>query len=404
MRLIRIAWRNVWRNGRRSGVTIAAMSLGLVVMILWSALVQGYLVGMEQRILELELGDMQIFALDYERDPSVYTRIEDSATVVESLTRAGLRAAPRLLAWGLASVDESSAGASLRGIDVERERDVSEIHEHVLDGRWLRPGEDHAVVLGRRLVRTLGASVGDELFVLSQGADGGMAYGLYTVVGILGNVGDLTDRTAVFLTDAAYRDLMAVPGGAHQIVVRRPDGVELDPAAGNVRGLLPGLDVKTWREIAPTLASMLDSARSGMIVMVLIVYITIAILILNAMLMAVFERVREFGVLKALGAGPGEVLAMVWLESAIQVGLAVAIGLAIGWPGAWLLERHGIDMGMVGGTSIMGIAMDERWYGLITSDVFITPVAALLAIVCLAVAYPAARAALIRPVDAMRTH
>lgn len=404
MRLLRIAWRNVWRNARRSGVTIGAMALGLLVMILYASLLEGYLVGMERRILELELGDMQIFALDYERDPSVHSRIEDPAAVLVSLDRAGLRAAPRLLAWGLAAVDESSAGASLRGIDVEREREVSRIHEHLLEGRWLRADDAAAVVLGRRLVRTLGASLGDELFVLSQGADGGMAYGLYTVVGILANVGDVTDRTAIFMTDSAYRELMAVSDGAHQIVVRRSEGDELEPVAGDVRTLVPGLDVKTWRQLVPTLASMLDSARSAMIVMFVIVYLAIGILILNAMLMAVFERVREFGILKALGAGPVEVLAMVWLESGIQAGIAIAIGLLLGWPGVVLLERYGIDMGTLAGTSVMGLALDDRWYGIITPAAFVTPVFALVGIVCLAVAYPAARAAVIRPVDAMRTH
>ncbi len=404
MRLLRIAWRNVWRNARRSGVTIGAMALGLLVMILYASLLEGYLVGMERRILELELGDMQIFALDYERDPSVHSRIEDPAAVLVSLSRAGLRAAPRLLAWGLAAVDESSAGASLRGIDVEREREVSRIHEHLLEGRWLRADDAAAVVLGRRLVRTLGASLGDELFVLSQGADGGMAYGLYTVVGILANVGDVTDRTAIFMTDSAYRELMAVSDGAHQIVVRRSEGDELEPVAGDVRTLVPGLDVKTWRQLVPTLASMLDSARSAMIVMFVIVYLAIGILILNAMLMAVFERVREFGILKALGAGPVEVLAMVWLESGIQAGIAIAIGLLLGWPGVVLLERYGIDMGTLAGTSVMGLALDDRWYGIMTPAAFVTPVFALVGIVCLAVAYPAARAAVIRPVDAMRTH
>jgi putative ABC transport system permease protein len=147
---------------------------------------------------------------------------------------------------------------------------------------------------------------------------------------------------------------------------------------------------------------MLDAGRAAMITMGIIIYLAIAILILNAMLMAVFERIRELGLLKALGFSPFALLGLVLLESAIQTGLAIGVGVSLAIPSLLYLSRVGIDLGTLAGTSILGIAMDPIWRAAINPRVFVTPVALLAFIVLLAVTYPATKAALLRPVEAMR--
>ena len=136
-----------------------------------------------------------------------------------------------------------------------------------------------------------------------------------------------------------------MPSGAHEIVLRKPDDLELAAALEAVQGLAPGLDTQSWRSLVPTIATYLDSARAAMGIVSAVVYIVIAILILNAMLMAVFERIREFGVLKALGVEPRQVLALIFVESAMQTGLALAAGMALAVPAVWYLVEFGIDTG-----------------------------------------------------------
>jgi ABC-type antimicrobial peptide transport system permease subunit len=139
-----------------------------------------------------------------------------------------------------------------------------------------------------------------------------------------------------------------------------------------------------------------------MIAMFMIVYVAIGILILNAMLMAVFERVREFGVLKALGVGPLDVLRLILVESAIQTGIALLVGLGLSLPGLVYLSTVGIDLGRLAGISIVGIALDPVWRAAVNVATFTGPILTLVFIVSAAVIYPALKAALIRPVEAMR--
>ena len=381
---------------------MAAMSLALFVMIVYSGLIEGYLEGMERNVLDLEVGDLQISALEYRTDPSIYTKIEDPQALLDRLDEAGLDAAARLLAFGLVAADEASSGASFRGVNVARDDRISDVANQLDRGRWLDPSEPKGIVVGRRLARTLDVDIGGELLAITQGADGSMAYELFEVRGVLLGISDAIDRSGIFMTQASFRELIMMPEGAHQVIVRRPQDLDLEALLGRVEGLAGGLEVQTWRQLMPTIASMLDAGRAAMLMMGLIVYLAIAILILNAMLMAVFERIRELGVLKALGFGPFRLLGLILIESALQTGFAIVIGLVLGIPAIFYMAHVGIDMGTLAGTSIMGIAMDPIWRAAIHPRVFTTPVVMLISIVFLAVIYPASKAALIQPVEAMR--
>lgn len=404
MRIFRLAWRNLWRNTRRTAVTIAAMAFGLWVMVLYSGLVSGYLLGMGKDLLDFEVGDVQVFVQGYDDDPSVYARIEDPAPLVATLEAEGYRVSPQLLAGGLAAAGEASAGVMFRGIDVERERGVLRTSERVHEGSWLDPADPTGVVLGVRLARTLGVHAGDEVIVLSQAADGSMANELFTVRGVLASVGDSADRATVFLVDDTFRAMFSVPEGVHQMVVRVPDGVTLDEGVARIEALDSTVDARTWRQVMPTIATMLDGTEALIYYVFFIAYIAIGILILNAMLMAVFERIREFGVMKAIGTGPGTVFALLMVEALIETVIAVVIGFALAVPVAIYLQEVGVGVGALSGMSMMGMTMPPVWHGAYDVGTFVGPLITLCVIVGLAALYPAVKAARIRPIDAMRYH
>jgi ABC-type lipoprotein release transport system permease subunit len=402
MMLLRMAWRNLWRNPRRTVVTTGAMTLALWVMVLYSGLIEGYWRGMERSIRELEVGDVQLFAKGYLESPSLFTAIEDTRSVLHKLDEAGIAASARLRTGGLAAVGDQSAGISLVGLDVARDAKVCGIGKAVATGSWLDPQDPQGVVIGRRLSRALGAKPGTDLVVVTQGADGSLANDLFRVRGVLEPVSDGTDRTGVLMNEATFRSLLVIPQGAHQFIVRRPASADLDATAARIRGLLPELDTRTWRQLMPTVASMLDSTRSVVFIVFFTVYLAVAILVLNAMLMAVFERIRELGVLKSLGFSPVGVLGLILIESGIQTGLALAAGLTASIPGILYLSKIGIDVGRLGGTAVLGHAMPTVWHGEYTWQSLSGPVIMLCVMVSAGALYPSLKAAWIRPVAAVR--
>lgn len=406
--VFKMAWRNVWRNHRRSLITIAAMTLALAVELLYSGIVVGMMHGMEDDVTENEMGDVQIFQEGYLTRPSVYDTIPHHEDILARLDEAGYRSSARLFSGGLAASGDTSAGVGFIGIDPVRDAKTLSLSQAVGEGQWLSNDDPKGILIGRGLARTLGAGIGSEIVILSQSTDGGMANDLFTVRGVLMSVAAGMDRSTVLMTEGAFRELMILPDGAHKIIVRRPKDVELQEAKSHVQSIVaavstggPALDVMTWRELSPFLAQWLESVSSVVTIMYLIIYVAVGILILNAMLMAVFERIQEFGVLKAIGYSPFQVLTMMVSEGLIQAAIAAVVGLLIAAPGMWYLQVHGIDVGVLGGIQMVGMTMPAIWRGYYTVGIIKVPIIMLFVIVLAAVIYPALKAAWIRPVEAM---
>lgn len=399
----KLAWRNVWRNTRRTVVTIAAAALALTMIIFYTGLVDGYLESLEDTVVELEIGDAQVMPRGYRESPALDKTVTFNEETVAALADLDVLASPRLLATGLGASTENSAPVSLFGLDVEADAEVSKIGERVAAGNWLEAGGS-GLVLGSRLAEQLGLSIGDSLKVRSQSLDGAPVDVDLEVRGILKNVSDRVDRTGVFMTHSTFREHMRFDGDAHLVLLHFPDTANLEEKRDAVAGVFDGesTEVLTWKEIAPSMASMLESAQGAMAVMMGIVYIAVAIVVLNAMLMAVFERTKEFGILKALGYGPGKVLRLILLETAIQAGIAVSAGVLISLPINAYMVNTGLDLSNAGNLSVGGLALDPIWKSQITLETYTTPATALVFIIALAVVYPALRAAFIQPLDALR--
>jgi putative ABC transport system permease protein len=161
------------------------------------------------------------------------------------------------------------------------------------------------------------------------------------------------------------------------------------------------LEVKSWRELSPILATMIDSALQMLQIGFLVIYVAVVILLLNAMLMAVFERVREFGILKAIGVSPGSVMRLILMEGIIQTAIAILLGCLLSLPALWYLVDVGIDLGELGGTTVMGMVIDPNIYGIISYQTFTMPLIILLIVVVLGILYPAIKAAKITPIEAI---
>ncbi len=403
MNIFKLAYRNVIRSRRRTAVIITAMAFAGFIMILFAALMEGMLMASERNAVTMDVADIQIHAVGYRDDPDLYKRIEHPDQLISALNMAGFTAAPRLYGFALAASGSTSAGVRLRGIDVDLEQTVTQIDRHIMEGKWLDNDDLHGVVIGKKLARTLGVSAGDEVIVVGQASDGSMANDLYFVRGILKSVGSEIDSRAFFITDEAFRELMVIYKGAHEIAVMRPGRQgSLEKATAQVSGLAPDYEVLNWRQLRPVIARIMDMADTQLLVMILIVYIAVAMVVLNAMLMGVFERIHEFGIMKAIGVTPLQIVMLIYIETMLQTLCAALPALTAGWFVAGHFQKHGIDLsGTASGASFGGVAIDPILYAHASSDAVMTPVVFLIVIAMLSVIYPAVKAALIEPVKAI---
>jgi ABC-type lipoprotein release transport system permease subunit len=376
------------------------------IMTLFAALMAGMLQTSERNAVAMNLGDIQIHAEGYRDDPDLYNRIDNAADLVKKLQQAGFHATQRIYGFGLAAAGSTSAGVQMRGVNLKNEATVTQVHKHVMQGQWLTDSDPMGVVIGRKLARTLGVSPGNEVIIIGQATDGSMANDLYTVRGILKSIGEEVDRAGFFMVERSFRELMVLPEGAHEIAIMRPDrSSDLASATAQVAALARGYETLNWRQLQPFIARILDLADAQTIIMILITYVAVAMVILNAMLMSVFERIREFGIMKAIGVTPWQLMTLIYAETMIQVAIASSISLASGWSAAHYFQKNGIDLSAIASsTSFGGVAIDPIWNAHVTTEALALPIVFLFIIAAAAVIYPAIKAAVIHPVKAIHYH
>ncbi len=410
-----ISWRNLWRNRRRTLVTLATIAASTAVLVLFQSLMMGMFKGTIANLTDVQVGQVQVHGDGYRKRPSMYRDVKGARAIVEWADEEGIHAAPRSFGAGLVGAGEKSAGAEIWGLEPERERAAFKLATSLVDGAFIDDDDPTGVVLGQKLARSIDADVGDELIVVVAAADGSMGNELWRVRGILSAMGDRIDRTAVMVPAATFDEIFVANGRVHQIALSTRPGPGapartrqpvLDEAqlAGLVREVAPEADeVLSWRGLNPTMSDMVDLSDRYMAIFAFIFFTAAALGILNTMLMAAYERIPEMGLVKALGASPWRVFGEMSIEVVILSALGAAIGMAIGALATLYMSANGIDTTAFGGQIEMnGVVWDPIWRADFDLARIVRTPLSLIPIALLAGLYPAFHAARVVPVEALR--
>ncbi len=413
MLIVRLGWRNLWRNPRRSLLSIGAVAVAFAVLMTLESLREGSAAQMLDSGTRLMLGHLQVHARAYLEDRNLYDTIGgDEGTDVQALVAAlestpGVRAAaPRAIAFGLLSTGSRSAGAELLGVDPAREARVTRLLDTLVSGDGLGAAPPNSVLLGRTLAEELDATVGHEVAVVTQSADGAIGNELLRVRGIFRTGLAVVDRSLAVLQLADLQSLMALgPARIHELAARVDDAEHAQAVADLLSRsgtLPPGARVEAWNALAPALVDYLRLLRGWNWVVVLIVGLFAAFGVLNCMLMAVFERTHELGVLAALGFRPSQALAMIVAECLCLAAMGLAAGFALGGVGVAYFVWHGWDLTRwATGLTIAGVLVDPVLHGAFAWRSTPRIAVMLTAIMVLAGLLPALRAARMKPVEAL---
>jgi putative ABC transport system permease protein len=401
--LLRLAWRNIWRNRRRTLISVAALALGVMAIVSMRSIFEVASAEMIRGITTGLIGDVQVHGRGYQDSPDMAILVPDPVTVEARLARAmpGAQVERRVVGAGLAGSGDASAPAMVMGIQVGNPGVDGLLT--IEQGRGLAGSPGRDAVVGNGLARELGLSPGSELILVGQAADGSLANDRFTVVGIADAGSAEANQTAVFLHLADAQSFFALGQGVHAIVVRLPtDQEDLTRPVSLLRGALhlSALEILPWTEILPELKGALDAKRRNMRLIDIIVFLIVSLGIFNTMTMSTFERTREFGVMASLGTRSRRVLAMVFLEALLQGLIGLLVGVAL----AWVL-LHGIGTvdyrQLTANTDVLGARLDivhlAMRAGAITEAALVT----LLTMLAAALA-PAIRASRLKPVEATR--
>jgi ABC-type lipoprotein release transport system permease subunit len=404
MLYLKLAWRNIWRNSRRTLITQFALIVALSLMIACSGLTWGLVKQMERNATLLGPGELQIHRPGYLDDRSIYRVIDHPHTLIATLEQSGVKAASRLHGFGLVSHGENSSGTQVLGIDPVKETTVTEFHKHLFKGSFLQQAKD--VLLGKKIAVTLDAVIGDELVIVTQAADGSIGNDLYRVAGILKGISEEIDRSTVMMSLADFRSLFSLHDVATEIALRRNDATEdLTLIRNRIKLAVPDQEVKTWKEIFPAVSDMLELTDASIYILLTIIYLAGSLIMLNTMLMSVFERIKELGIMMAIGFRPMQVLLLIFLETFFLTLCGALMGLACGVSLSLYLTYYGLDLtSITEGFSFVGIAAEPHWFAVTTFNTVCPPFIFLFVLSLLAVIYPAIKASLLKPVDALVFH
>jgi ABC-type lipoprotein release transport system permease subunit len=399
---LRLAWRNLWRNHRRTLIMLAAVVVGVWAMIFLTAFTRGMVDQMVRDGIRALPGHVQIHDPAFRDDPSVaHLMAPPDATLRSVLDR------PPVVAWAsrvrvpaVVSSERNTRGLTLIGVDPRRERLLSFVASDIAKGRFLDSPQDDGIVLGRKLVERLETGPGKRVVVMTQNPANQIVDRGFRIVGIFDASIEAQEDAFAFVGETTLQRLLGVGERVSEIAVLGSDYRDVEGLRWAVAAAAgPGLAVESWRTLDPYLSSMLGMMDGFILVWIVVVFLALGFGLVNTLVMAVFERVREIGLMLALGMTPRQILAQILAESALLLALGLLAGDVLAW--ATILPlRGGVDLSIVGqGMQLWG-ASSVLYPSLRLADVFLAD-SVVLVLGLVASLSPAWRASRYEPVLAI---
>ena len=404
---LRLAWRNIWRNKRRTYITIAAIAFGLALLIFFECWVEGFAEKLVDDNIIKHFGHIQIHAKDYHEDRSIKNSIEDPQDIIEDLKKHPeiKNYSLRLSTMGLISSPENSVGSMIIGVDPLKEKKQTTLHNTIVSGNYLTASTaNQEVLIGIKLAKKLKVELGDKIVLLSTSATDELGYALFRVSGIFKTGIPEMDLSTIFTNINNLRQTLYFNENVTEIPILLKDIKYMPSIINKLRKNLDTnkYEILSWEESFPDMAKYLEMEKSGTLIFTLIFFIVVALGILNTILMSIFERVREFGIMMAIGCKPKKIRNLILLEANFLALVSLVIGSIIGLAGTFYTKKYGIDLsGLIEGIEIAGgmwepvIYSKIHWPKIIRANIIIYLMTIVSAL------YPAYKASKFKPVEAL---
>ncbi|NNK90040.1 MAG: ABC transporter permease [Saprospiraceae bacterium] len=404
MIIAKIAWKNIWRSPLRSLIVIVSIILGLWAGTFMMAYVLGL---MDQRLedaIKYEISHFQIHHPEYQEDYDPVFDIEKPEDMITSIqTDYNIKSATaRVLAMGMVASSNTSTGGKFIGVNPDTESMVSNINDLISEGRFLEASDKNKVVIGQKLAEKLNVRLRSKIVLTFQDVDRNIVAGAFRIVGIYDSYNSSIEERNLYVMDRDLSALLNTPGHVHEIALLLNDPDELDQTVSALSNELSAKKVESWKSISPELSLMVDSMDQSMMIFLIIILLALSFGIVNTMLMAVLERVREIGVLMAIGMTKTRLFFMIFLETVFIIGLAAPLGLLLAYATITYLGNTGMDLSNFYKEGYAAFGFQSMIYPNLGVEYYIKILWLVAVTAILASIYPAITALRLNPVNAIK--
>ncbi|MCY4552981.1 MAG: ABC transporter permease [Candidatus Poribacteria bacterium] len=404
MILVKLAWRNIFRNKRRTLIAATAIGIGLAALIFIDALMIGMTENMVRTATASFLGDAQIHREGFRDAQEVSLTIQALDAVTEGLAQEGIveHFTQRTLAPGMITSPASVSAIILVGVHPPTEKFLSKIDDALTEGAYFEADNSRDIVIGAKLAEILEIRLGDRVVVtVAQAESGDLSQEMFRVSGIYHFAGEEMNSGMAFVQIQKAQEMLAIGNAAHEIAIKFTSiAYSQDPTLPFWEAYSEhGNEVLSWTELMSQLTAILEMTKYSKYIMAVILFGVVVFGIINTLFMSLYERMFEFGVLRAVGTRPFGMARVILFEAGALAVVSIALGMLLGFLVTALLSRIGIDYT---GIELVGVTMQEFIYPTLTVEQFMIYPVWLFVFTIIAGLYPARYAAKMSPADAMR--
>ncbi len=357
--LFLLAWKNVWRNKKRSLIILTAIALGLGCGLFASAVMYGMWDSTVNAAIDRDLSHIQLHTTQYEKENLIENYIpggDEIKSQIENIN--GVKAvSDRTVIDGMAASASSSTGVEIKGIIPDEEQKVTSVATSITSGKYFEGVSRNPVVIGKELAKKLDLKLRSKIVLSFQGPDGNIIYAAFRIAGIFETESSMFDKSNVFVKQSDLDVLMNSKPLIHEIAVRLTSVQDMEPVVTKLRSIYKNLSVETWQQLAPELSLTYETLILELNIFLGIILFALLFGITNTMLMSVMERIRELGVLMAVGMKRIRVFILIIFETILLSITGGIIGMVLGAASILITAQNGINLSLFSqGLSSYGIS------------------------------------------------
>jgi putative ABC transport system permease protein len=399
-----VAWRNIWRSKVRSLVIMCALAIGILAGVFTWALYEGMAIQRINSAIKTEASHIQLHHRKYLENPDVKYFINNSNDIRDQIdSMAGVKAVTvRVIVNSMIASAETGAGVQVVGVVPEDERQVTNLYEKIVEGAYFEGKGRNPIIMGKKMAEKLNVNVRSKVVLTMQQMDGEITRAQFKVAGIYKISNSVYEEMNVFVRKNDLTQLIGMDNASgHEIAVLLEDDRTYNDMQNKLSARYKNLDVKSWKEIMPEVSLVEESIDISMYLILGIILFALLFGIINTMLMAVLERVKELGMLMAVGMNKIRVFTMIMLETLLLAFTGCITGIILGYLFTVILMKTGIDL------SAWGEAYERLGYDTVVypvPDLFIAVKVTIMVFVTglVAAIYPAIKALKLKPAEALR--